>query len=133
MLLIPKFLRPNHSFRLLLYLEWVLLGIALLTAFSPLPHNRSLVWGSPFDFSLGRYSTLGVVLSILALGLMGLRLPVNRSGLSQILYTGLGFGLSWLAVFSGGRGGGFFPALLLMVVIRACILFPWSGACWLPA
>ncbi|MEO0948808.1 MAG: sensor histidine kinase, partial [Cyanobacteria bacterium J06641_5] len=38
------------------------------------------------------------------------------------------FGLCWLALFAaGGRGGTFFPALLLIVTIRACVISGWPG------
>ncbi len=113
----------KHPFRLLLYLEWVLLGIALLAVLSswllhrhhpfPLPKFRIL-----FSF--------GAIVSLSILGIMGLRLPFG-SRLVQGLYISLGFGLSWLTVLLAGRGMRVFPALLLIVVIRACLLFPWSG------
>lgn len=126
--MLQRFFKPNHPLRLLLYLEWVLLGIALVTAFSPLPPPRRFrPWGSPLEIGLGVHSPLGVVLTIVALGLVGFQLPVRQPRLEQALYTVLGFGLSWLAVSFGGRNGNFFPALLLIVVIRACVLFPWSG------
>lgn len=129
----PRLFGIKHPFRLLLYLEWILLGIAILAVFSSLhpPPPHSL----PSPGSLrppripphwGVRSPLGVLASIGALGLLGLRLPVG-SRFSQGLYTSLGFGLSWLAVLVGGRGRSFFPALLLIVVIRACLMFPWYG------
>lgn len=157
----------NHPFRLLLYLEWILLGIAVLTVLTPprlptflrrlppvrehihrhLPPNRArpqldrrLPLTSPKRspelesprprrrFSRKGRFPLGVLASIGVLGLIGLRLPLrSRPRFAQGLYTGLGFGLSWLAVLLGGRGSGFFSALLLVVVIRACVLFPWRG------
>jgi len=60
------------------------------------------------------------------LGVLGLRLPVGVWPL-QVLYTGLGFGLCWLAVLLDGQREGYFSSLLLVVVIRACLLFPWRG------
>ncbi len=126
--MLQRFLKSNHPVRLLLYLEWVLLGIAMLTIFQPLPPPRRFrFWDSPLGLGLGDSSPLGIVLSIMALGLVGLRLPVHQSRWGQVLYTGLGFGLSWLAVLFGGRSGNVFPVLLLIVVIRASILFPWTG------
>ncbi|AFZ34123.1 integral membrane sensor signal transduction histidine kinase [Stanieria cyanosphaera PCC 7437] len=113
----------KHPFRLLLYLEWILLGIALVAGFSlflerhrlPFPvHNPSTIF------------PIGATISIILLGVMGWRLPIG-SRLVQGLYISFGFGLSWLAVLLGGRGDRVFPALLLIVVIRACLLFPWSG------
>ncbi len=159
-----KWLRKsNHPFRLLLYLEWILLAIAVLTAFSPVPplypgkFSRSLKDHRPplehrfhrdqlnpdpqfrlndlpprrafhrrFHRKKPRFPP-GVFASILVLGLMGLRLPFNQSSTLKRLYTALGFGLIWLAVFFGNPGANFLSALLLVVVIRACVLFPWRG------
>lgn len=113
----------RHSFRLLLYLEWILLGIALLTAFSwlisPLhPHPHGLadaIW----------IKVLGIS-CVALLGVMGLRLP-NNSKLIQAIYIAGGFCLSWVAILLLGKGERLFPALLLIVVIRACLLFSLSG------
>ncbi|NEO98879.1 MAG: sensor histidine kinase [Symploca sp. SIO2E9] len=120
-----KLLPKNHPFRLLLYLEWILLGIAVLAVFSPLlvPHQPRIL---RLHHLRVRYP-LAAAASIVTLGLMGLRLPVKSRLLPGIIYTSLGFGLSWLAVMLGGRGGSVFPALLLVVVIRGCVMFPWSG------
>lgn len=115
----------KHPFPLVLYLEWSLLGIALITFLFPLiPHH-------PPHFPPGSiprrsiYHTLSAITTIGILGLLGLRLPQKRLG--QIIYTALGFSLSWLVILVGGRGNRIFPVLLLVVVIRACLLFPWKG------
>ena len=115
-----KLLWKKHPFRLLLYLEWVLLGIVLLTSLIPHPHRY-------FYYSSQRTILhLGAILSITILGVMGLRLPYG-SKLVQKIYISSGFALSWIAVLFGGKGGRVFPTLLLIVVIRACLLFPWKG------
>ena len=113
----------KHPFRLLLYLEWVLLGIAFLTALSVLlPHPRH------HDIFVPIWFRLAGMLCIAALGVMGLWLPTNsRSKLISQIYTLGGLLLSWLAIAFLGRGERIFPALLLIVVIRACLLFSWSG------
>ncbi|WP_019505274.1 sensor histidine kinase [Pleurocapsa sp. PCC 7319] len=114
----------KHSFRLLLYLEWVLLGIALLAAFSlVIPHHRHHLVYHPAHPAL---FNLAGILCIATLGLMGLRLPSNSKLLQQI-YIGGGFIFSWLTILLIGRGERVFPALLLIVLIRACLLFSWSG------
>ena len=110
----------KHPFLLLLYLEWVLLGIVLLA--SLMPHSRHHFH---LAFQSEKYLALGI-LSIAILGVMGLRLPYG-SKLVQVIYISSGFALSWIAVLFGGRGGRVFPTLLLIVVIRACLLFPWGG------
>jgi signal transduction histidine kinase len=118
----------KHPFPLLLYLEWVLLGIAILTALpTPFPGRRPRFL-RPLDngWGGGHYS-LGVFLCIAALCVLGLRLSAQRSQTHKVLFTALGFGLSWLTVLWGGQGGNSFPALLLVVVVRACLLFEWNG------
>jgi signal transduction histidine kinase len=77
-------------------------------------------WGAE-PFLLGIFLCIGVI------GLLGLRLPHQKSQLQKILFTALGLGLCWLTIFWGGLGGNSFPALLLVVVVRACLLFPWNG------
>lgn len=125
----------QHPFRLLFYLELILLGIALLATFSPLMPFASHLRHSPRFPGFWRpfiIPYLGlrlrplVLLIIAAIACMGIRLPFD-SRLVQGLYTSLGFSLSWLAVLLGGKVERVFPALLLVVVIRACLLFPWSG------
>lgn len=118
----------QHPFPLLLSLEWVLLGIAMLAALpTPFRSRRPGIlrlategWGAePFIF--------GIFVCILAIGILGLRLPHQKSQLQKILFTTLGFGLCWLTILAGGLGGNSFPALLLVVVVRACLLFDWNG------
>jgi len=111
----------KHPFRLLLYVEWVLLGIALLSTLAfVIPHPRHHWTSHP------PLLNLGAILVIVALGLIGLKLPFNSKILKVIYITG-GFALSWLAALLAARGERVFPALLLIVVIRACLLFPWRG------
>ncbi len=125
----------KHPFPLLFYLELTLLGISLLVAFSPLrPHRHYLpnAQDIPDILSSITLPNLGfrfrpiVIPIIAALAALGLRLPFG-SRFAQLMYTNLGFALSWLAVLLGGRGERVFPALLLVVVIRACLMFPWNG------
>ena len=116
----------THPFRLLLYLEWILLGIAIVPPPRiplPFPHVRPL----HADFEpLSFLSLLLTILSITTFGVMGLRLPQGRL-LSKVLYTGVGFGLILLAVVAGGRDVRFFPSLLLILVIRSCLIFGLTG------
>ena len=116
-------LRYQHPFRLLLYLEWVLLGIALLTSFSALiPHPRHHLISHPLGFNL-----IGIF-CIAVLGTMGWWLPTNsKFKFMPQLYAIAGLVISWLAIAFIDRGERVFPALLLVVVIRACLLFSWSG------
>ena len=111
----------KHPFRLLLHLEWILLGIALLTAFGwIIPHSRHHGESYPAWFVMLGFAC------IIILGLIGLRLPSN-SKLIQQAYILCGFILSWLTVLLITSGERVFPVLLLVVSIRACLLFSWSG------
>jgi signal transduction histidine kinase len=129
-----RFIWKKHPFALLLYLEWILLGISLLAAFSglghhPHPPNPSLRHHLDSGNTLPPAKVifdLGTILSITALGVMGLKLPFG-SKLIQGFYIASGLVLSWLAVLLAGKGERVFPALLLVVVIRACLVFPWRG------
>ncbi|NEQ30737.1 MAG: sensor histidine kinase [Leptolyngbya sp. SIO4C5] len=123
--------RDRHPFRLLLYLEWILLSIAVLAAFSPLlfshpPKHFSGPFSAHRDLPIRPLFQLGAFLSLVGLGGLGLKLP-SRSHWQQGLYIAAGLGLSWLTVLLVGHGATVFPPLLLIVVIRACLLFPWSG------
>ena len=113
----------KHPFRLLLYLEWTLLGIALLGGFSELIPHRHLRhhWVSQPAWS----SWLGII-CIIVLGAMGLKLPQRPKLISQI-YIIAGFALSWSIALLIGNGERIFAVLLLVVAIRACLLFPWGG------
>ena len=113
----------RHPFRLLLYLEWTLLGIALLGAFGSLIPHRHLRhhWVSQPTW----LSFMGII-GIAILGIMGLKLP-QRPKLIKGLYIISGFILSWLITFSIGNGERIFAVLLLIVTIRACLLFSWGG------
>ena len=111
----------KHSFKLLLYVEWVLLGIALLAAMTfLLPHPRHNFGTNPLLMNFLGILVIGI------LGAIGLRLPPESSKL-KFAYLFASFALSWLGVLLTGRGERIFPALLLIVVIRGCLLFGWGG------
>ncbi len=117
-----KLVWKQHPFRLLLYLEWILLGIALLTVFAFfLPHRpfaRAL-----YHPELKFLFNLGALFSVALLGIMGYKMPFGVPLFAKIYIT-LCFGLSWLIVLLAGIGDRLFTPLLLIVVIRACVLFP---------
>lgn len=103
----------QHSFRLLLYLEWMLLGITLLLQLRPSRHS---------------FETAPLFLSVpilIGFGLMGLRLPSRPTWL-KVLYTGLEFVLLYLTFRLDPRTG-FFPLLGLVIVIRSCLIFAQPG------
>lgn len=105
--------RPNYqSFRLLLYLEWLLLVTATtLEVLSP-PH---LSW-----------SLLLRIPMIAAFGLMGLRLPTGKL-VAKVLYTALEFGLILVPAIEGGLSYRSVFLLSLVLVMRSCMVFRRSG------
>ncbi|NJM70417.1 MAG: sensor histidine kinase [Scytonema sp. RU_4_4] len=110
----------SHPFRLLLYLEWILLGITLLLPARPphMPHQVFL------------QQPLLLFLCIACFGIMGLRLPTINL-FSKVLYTGLELGLI-LLVSVINNSNGFGPPLpliplLLILVIRSCLVFNVTG------
>ena len=103
----------NHSFRLILYLEWILLGITLLGQIRPDPHR---IDRTTLPFSL---------LTLITFGLMGLKLPTGKA-LDKWLYTGLGLTLLFLT-FLLDRRTIFFPLLGLIIVLRSCLIFQELG------
>lgn len=105
----------NHPFRFLLYLEWILLGISLVT--SILPH--------PISKFASKFPELTIV-SLIIFGLMGLRLPTNNQ-LVKILYTACGISLIFITSLVGGRPDRPFPFLYIILVIRSCLMFQLPG------
>ncbi|HEY9699514.1 MAG TPA: sensor histidine kinase [Trichocoleus sp.] len=100
----------NRSFRLLLYLEWILLGITLLGAIRPAPHREISEATLPLT-----------LLTLLAFGAMGFKLPMERTR-DKVLYTAIEFGLLFFTFLLDGRTISF-PLLGLIIVIRSCLIF----------
>ncbi|TVP57347.1 MAG: sensor histidine kinase [Nodularia sp. (in: Bacteria)] len=105
----------NHPFRFLLYLEWVLLAIAVLTAALPSPSPR-------FNARLPELT----ICSLIIFGIMGLRLPTN-SYLSKLVYTAFQILLIVTTGFFGGRIARLFPFLYIILVTRSCLIFQLPG------
>jgi signal transduction histidine kinase len=103
----------NHADRLILYLEWIVLGLAFLLEIRPA------------KFSINASAQILVILISLGFGLMGLRLPTRRTR-HKVLYTVLELGL-FLATFLLDRRTGFFPLLGLVIAIRGCLMFGRVG------
>lgn len=100
------------SFRLLLYLEWLLLATAMFM--------EVLL---PFELS---WSLLLQVGAIIAFGLMSFRLPTLRLE-TKFVYTALEFSLIWLAATLGGLSTRSVFLLCLVLVMRSCLIFKRSG------
>lgn len=109
-------LRSQAPLRQLLYVEWILLTMAVFMTlpFATIQPNSDIAWSK--------------LLIILLLGLMGLRLP--RQYWHKLVYTAAELGLILLLTATGGELPvmvRLLPQLSLVVVIRSCQLFqPWG-------
>ncbi len=104
----------NHPFRFLLYLEWVLLFITILTE------------GLPTSLKPYYHLPLRSVLIVVAFGVMGLRLPTGKP-LYKVIYTGLEILLIILTTLTGSKALRMFPFLHLILVTRSCLIFQLPG------
>ena len=105
----------NHPFRFLLYLEWVLLAIAVFTAALPSPSPRFNV----------RFPEL-TIFSLIIFGIMGLRLPTSNY-LNKLTYTACQILLIVTTGFFGGRIARLFPFLYIILVTRSSLIFKLPG------
>ena len=100
------------SFRLLLYLEWLLLATAVLMEV------------------LHLYQSLGALLlrlsAIAIFGVLGLRLPMVQVS-AKILFTALEFGLILLPVIPEGLSSRSSFLLFLVLLLRSCLIFRQPG------
>jgi signal transduction histidine kinase len=109
-----------HPFSLFLYLEWILLSISLLIDF----RVGNFLAKPPFFATVNiNYSLLFVTFFIF--WMMGLKLPTSKK--NRLIYSILEFLLILFANYVGGRGIGFAPSLLLILVIRSCLIFQTPG------
>lgn len=109
----------NHPFPFLLYLEWSLLGLAILSELLPEPISR------PPQVPQVMLS-VATISCILGFGLMGLRIPTQPIGL-KLLYTVAEFGFILIVTVVGFPGLRLFPFLYLILVIRGCLMFELMG------
>jgi signal transduction histidine kinase len=111
----PHAIRPtHHPFPFLLYMEWALLGMAIVSELSPTLLPR-------YDDFAG-----GAVVCIFVFGGLGLWLPKRPTALA-IAHVAAQLGLIFLAAWMGGGGLRLFPLLYLVLVIRSCLLFGLRG------
>lgn len=111
----------NHPFPLFVYLEWILLSIFILMEFRLIQVTKS-----PFITSKSPLNPVLLILIFIIFGIMGLRLPRERI-LEKIIYIFGGLFLLSLANLGLGRGMGFPPPLLLILVLRSCLVFKIRG------
>ena len=100
------------SFRLLLYLEWLLLATAALMEVL-----------HPFQ---SRWSLLLRVGAIALFGAIGLRLPTVRLR-RKVLFTALEFGLILLPIVQEGLSSRSSFLLFLVLLMRSCMIFRQPG------
>lgn len=117
----------THPFRLLLYLEWILLVITILgeLPWESIPYLGTLLGESSNTPKLLPYSWLLNIFCIVGFGLMGLRLPRGTT-VSKWLYTALELGIIWLVTALGSWRISFLSPYLI-VVIRSCLIFKPTG------
>jgi signal transduction histidine kinase len=110
----------NHPFRFLLYLEWVLLGMAILGALEPSRPGRHLSNQFPDQFPEL------TIFSLILFGLMGLRLPTGKQ-VNKVAYTACEVCLILITILFGGRASRLFPFIYLILMTRSCLIFQLPG------
>lgn len=117
-----------HPFRLLLYLEWILLGLA---AFKLLGFPG---WGRPVFWSDGKWFSaiaikpqemLTFALLLAAFGVMGLRLPTTRW--AKCIYLAIAFTILGAIAHLQGWGLEALSPLLIVVLLRSSMMFRRAG------
>ncbi|NJL21100.1 MAG: sensor histidine kinase [Leptolyngbyaceae cyanobacterium SM1_3_5] len=132
-------LRP-HPFRLLLYLEWILLGLSAFKIFGfpgwsrPIIGAGNSIYGGEDSFygtvQIEPLNAVALAVLLISFGLLGFRSPLHRWG--KWLYMAIGCGLVLaIAHFNGWALDSLSP-LLIIVVLRSCLLFEKRGR-WLMA
>jgi signal transduction histidine kinase len=107
----------TYPFGLLLCLEWILLGMAIL---GELPD--SFVWGENTQASVSIFfSSIFSFICLIALGLIGLRLP-SKYIFNKWLYVIVQLGLLWLPIIVNQQFAPLFTPPLI-VVMRNCLIF----------
>ncbi len=114
----------THPFRLLLYLEWILLIITIMGELSweKIPYLKTLLGDLSEQSQPSSSFGLLEILCIFGFGLMGLWLPKGTT-ISKWLYTALELGIIWLLNVLSDWQVYFLPPYLI-VVLRSCLIFP---------
>jgi signal transduction histidine kinase len=116
----------TRPFRLLLYLEWILLGMVIVgeLPWEGITYLGAMLGETPQRQHLVPYSWQITIICLVGFGLMGLRLPTGQT-INKWLYTGLGLGLILLADAVGGWGR--FGVPYIIILIRGCQIFQMPG------
>jgi signal transduction histidine kinase len=122
-----RFPAINHPFRVLLQIEWILIGMAV---FMDLPVNNTpyfeVLEPPTSSLKLVTYASLLTIFLMMVLGAMGLKLPIESKLVYKWLYTALELGLIWLVVALGAWQTQYL-SLHLIVIIRSCLIFKRKG------
>ena len=123
----------NHPFRFLLYLEWGLLGVALVSALNSPPARfgrgpirealRSAVRSAPPPG--WHHNPLIAVTALILFGLMGLYLPAKT--IPKLGHTIGQFLLVLIPSATVLNDGRTFPFVYLVLVIRGCLMYGLTG------
>ncbi|MEL7223961.1 MAG: sensor histidine kinase [Cyanobacteria bacterium J06576_12] len=129
----------NHPFRFLLYLEWGLLAVALVSTFESPPMRpvrrvaregiqEGLRQGPPpgaLQAGFFHYSPIVGAIALILFGLLGLYLPTHKP--SKIGHTALQLLLLLISSASVLNDGRTFPFVYLVFVIRGCLMYGLIG------
>ncbi|MBD2493513.1 sensor histidine kinase [Nostoc sp. FACHB-280] len=108
----------NHPFRFLLYLEWILLTLAISSSTFPDPSPRFANYANQFpELTIG---------CLIIFGVMGLRIPTDKP-INKIIYTSIEILLLFITGMFGGRVARLFPFIYLILVTRSCLIFQLPG------
>lgn len=126
-----------HPFRLLLYLEWILLGLSTFKIFGfpawlqpALWDGKTHSWSKPALWNGSEYfaqisvkpTDAIMILSLLfVFGLMGFGLPTTKIG--KWIYTSIALGILGTIATIQGWGLESLSPLLLIVLLRSCLMF----------
>ena len=123
----PLSLQP-HPFRLLLYLEWILLGLSAFKLFGFPGWGRPVLWNNGELYSTiatQTPQTIAIAFLLVVFGTMGLRLPTVRW--VKLLYLAIAFSLLGAIAQLQGWGLESLSPLLIVVVLRSSVLFGQTG------
>lgn len=118
----------SHPFRLLLHLEWILLGLSTFKIFGFPGWGRPVIWSDAGWFSTIAVKPLEVfwLIGLLAtFGGMGLRLPTVRW--AKWLYLAISSTLLGAIAVSQGWGLDSLSPLLIVVLLRSSVMFQRTG------
>jgi signal transduction histidine kinase len=112
----------DHPFRFLLYLEWGLLTVAIVSLLNAPPSHLDRHGGPPPGWE---HSPLIALIPLIFFGLMGLYLPVGK--LPRLGHTLAQILLILLSLAAASNDGRITPVVYLVLVIRGCLMFGLIG------